>query len=194
MKICPQCDVPYADDDIFCLADGNALRADAGEQETVVNRRIRYEPTLASSAATEYCPTCGNENRAHSAYCKKCGKTVNQAESHPARVFGANDFTGAGSNHTVIFEPPPSYAPSSSRHTPPSPSRHLIFAVAAALVVILIGGAYFLSSSPSVADRSSNTLINNPLNFGRGLRRNAFRFQYFQPPVRHRAVWRSCEL
>ena len=42
MKSCPQCRTVYYDDNIFCLADGNALVDDGVEQETVVNPKVGF--------------------------------------------------------------------------------------------------------------------------------------------------------
>lgn len=47
MKICPQCNKQYNDDDLFCAEDGNSLIEEGEEQETVTIPRFGFKPASA---------------------------------------------------------------------------------------------------------------------------------------------------
>ena len=124
MKICPQCDVAYQDDYVFCLSDGNSLLDESGEQETrLVNRIVFPERTSALSPdMLVACESCGLANRAKSKFCKKCGVELGDhgqvnrlAQQNKDLAFGFEIYQAApppphsafpsGPEPTMIFQP-----------------------------------------------------------------------------------------
>lgn len=185
MKICPQCNVAYQDDYVFCLSDGNSLIDESGEQETRLVSRIVF-PERTSALSPDMlvaCESCGLANRAKSKFCKKCGVVLEDlsrqdpvAQSVENGVFGFEIFTGAkhlpppdsavpiGSEQTVQFQP--------GRFTPPQiqtpvagsnqPGRQVNIAIIAILIVLItVIAALVYNSGSNNSQASSNSKMSN---------------------------------
>ncbi len=162
MNICPQCSTAYDDENIYCLADGNALIIDGPEIETVVNRKFGFTFQPDPGEAIHACGACGNPNKASSRFCKKCGKPVGEQ----AGRFGFGDHGHSQPAPTVTFQPPRS-GELSSASTQPSSYRNVVIGVLATAAVFILALVYIVSSS-STTITSSNKTTGNSANSSSG--------------------------
>ncbi len=183
MKICPQCNVAYQDDYVFCLSDGNSLLDESGEQETrMVNRIVFPERTSALSPdMLVACVSCGLANRARSKFCKKCGVALsNHAQMDPDarrvnnQTFRFDIFQGAthSSDQTVFpNEIEPTIAFQRGQFVPPQSNaenadvnqrrRQMLIAFVAILIVLVIIIAAFLFNSGTENSRTATNSKNS---------------------------------
>ncbi len=156
MNICPQCSTAYDDENIYCLADGNALIIDGPEVETVINRKFGFTFQPDPVEATQACGTCGNPNKASSRFCKKCGKAVGAQGGQ----FGFADYSQSQPSPTVTFQPPRS-GELSSFGTQPSSYRNVVIGVLASAAVFVLALVYIVSSSSSSVSPSHKATGNS---------------------------------
>ncbi|MFN6962334.1 MAG: hypothetical protein ACK4S4_01060 [Pyrinomonadaceae bacterium] len=89
------------------MNDGNALRDDSAEQETLVGQRFSVRPVSEGTPDTLIeCSSCGLANRGTSKFCKKCGAPMTGPGGQPAIGLAGNALFG--------------YAPQFGSPTPPS--------------------------------------------------------------------------
>ena len=176
MKSCPQCRTVYYDDNIFCLADGNALVDDGVEQETVVNPKVGFSMPIGGTdeGRSVMCPTCGLENKTNSKFCKRCGAAV---IATPPTVFPQYGFPEFGGNPSpAAFQPdtagrggqpdvrsysetvafaPPGFTPGAQPAAPASTrNKNIIIGAFATVSVVLLVGILILMSGGQPATES----------------------------------------
>jgi hypothetical protein len=183
MKTCPHCRDSYSNDHVFCMADGNRLLDENGEQETIIGLRMRPPRANKMSDATLVCPSCGLSNRTNSRFCKKCGVPVRadprenkQQVMSPGRDSPSNHFDGKGSlgpqKQQPIFPPPD---PQRRTFWSAMTGQQLYIGGIAALIAIgAIAWALGVSNAPDEPISSSNSAYrSNGGNAGDAKRRAA---------------------
>jgi hypothetical protein len=181
MKTCPQCNTIYDEDYLFCLADGNTLRDESGEQETVLSDRIVFSNLHEAGvfAGPAFCTTCGLQNRGNSKFCKQCGGSIAAAPPpgfvpSPAanQPFGFAQSPGSGSSapgssgigDTVMFQPsvftPPAAA--STQYAASNGKNQTTIVIVAGLIclTVIVGALIFISRSDSNRAGSSSNASN----------------------------------
>ncbi len=155
MKTCPQCNVAYTDDYLFCLGDGNSLIDESGEQETIAAGRVMFSDMQppAGSAAVVGCRTCGLENRSNSKFCKKCGSPM----SGVSPSVGMPPFSASPPEPTIVFQssrftPPHSGAVAKTAENGNRTTVIIMLALLAALVVIIVAVVAVSKSGSSAAN------------------------------------------
>jgi Double zinc ribbon len=187
MKFCPQCRGMFEDDNIYCLADGNALIESDVEQETMVNRKFGFVApvVVGTTGQTDFCSACGNENKADSKFCKKCGTAIAQspAPMSPPFSFPQIDPESAAAHldihspevginafgETVTFRPPNLGTPASGV-TPSITKRNLLIALTSVGLVLLTGTIYLFSSGESRKEQSKTSGSGNASNANTSLK------------------------
>ena len=186
MKTCPQCNLSYQDDYLFCLTDGNTLKDKSGEQETRLANRLVFSEMAAGQSAESMaaCSVCGLANRANSKFCKKCGgplaaANVSGAPASPAagQPFGfgmssdnppfqpvQNRYARERAFQSPVFTPPSvigqQYAAANGRK-----NQTNILIAAVVIGAAIVAGAVIYSSqagSNKPASNTSNANTNKP--------------------------------
>lgn len=159
MKTCPQCNVAYTDDYMFCLADGNSLVDESGEQETIAAGRVMFSDMqpLAGTAANVACKSCGLENRSNSKFCKKCGKTISSVGASAEMPY---NFISAPEPTVVFqpsrFEPPQLGAPAKTVVNGNQTTIIIMLALLATLVVIIVAVVAVSNSGSSAGNNNAD--------------------------------------
>ena len=177
MKTCPQCSTIYEDDYLFCLADGNTLINESGEQETrIVNRVVFSEITAGrqTGEAKTNCPSCGLSNRLNSKFCKKCGTGLSAAFSSgeayqplgsrsPLFQQVQNKYDETRAFRSPVFTPP---AASGQQHAAASGRKGQTNLLVAVVVIAaaIIGGAVIYSSQTGSGGTASKSQYVNKAN------------------------------
>lgn len=180
MKICPQCQSAYADDYLFCLTDGNTLRDESGEQETIlVNRIVLSDMHQAEvPGLTVACLGCGLINRANSKFCKKCGVSITgrpqSVIGEPHRIQSMPSPTAL--REAVVFLPQKFTPPNSLAGAPNSRSsggRHtLLGSILGSILVLAIIVVGFVIYNLKAGEKSTNKIANNTVNADRTVQTN----------------------
>jgi hypothetical protein len=155
MKICPQCNSVFGDDYVFCLNDGNTLRDESGEQQTLLASRVRM-PIAVEQESTVDCGACGLSNRANSRFCKKCGAPLGRQSDAWSRSSGSG--YDSPPEQTIAFQSPV-FSPPNAGTAPSAASgnRNLLIGLGL-LAVFVLGGAIIYSKQGDTA--SNNTSMN----------------------------------
>jgi len=161
MKICPQCSSVFGDDYVYCLNDGNVLRDESGEQETVFASRVRMS-TPPEQESVVQCPACGLANRSNSRFCKKCGGPLGHVAGPRTEPVQPAHQYDRPLEHTVAFQPPVFTPPTSGVAPRPSSSgnRNALIGVALLGIFVIGGAIVYTKQSGDTATNNTSTNAN----------------------------------